>query len=101
MNIYIYFLVIRDYDNHCYFRPWGDSVMAGAFELTAKPIFHDGVPDTFNCARDRLTEDWDQLRKFVNVEHLVIMFKTCCFESRNNNSHNDMRYMIIQAPTIL
>ena len=37
--------------------------MAGAFEQTAKPIFHSGVPEGFNCAQNRLTEDWDQLRK--------------------------------------
>lgn len=56
-------IVIRDYDNHCYFRPWGDSIMAGAFEQTAKPIFHDGVPESFNCSKQRLPEDWDHLRK--------------------------------------
>lgn len=39
--------------------------MAGAFEKTAKPIFHDGVPDGFNCSKNRLTEDWDQLRKLA------------------------------------
>jgi len=41
--------------------------MAGAFEAVAKPIFHDGVPETFNCAKDRLKEDWDQLRKFLQT----------------------------------
>jgi len=56
------FSVIRDYDNHCYFRAWGDSILAGAFEETAKPIFHDGIPDDFNCSTTRLPEDWDHLR---------------------------------------
>lgn len=80
------FTVIRDYDNHCYFRPWGNSVMAGAFELTAKPIFHDGVPDTFNCARDRLTEDWDQLRELLIGANLPYCMRHIAKEMNSYNN---------------
>ncbi|KAF6031330.1 PDPR [Bugula neritina] len=80
--------VIRDYDNHCYFRMWGNSIMAGAFEAVAKPIFHDGVPETFNCAKDRLKEDWDQLQFTLDkvcklhTTAVVCLYKGCGYRHR-------------------
>ncbi|XP_074645385.1 pyruvate dehydrogenase phosphatase regulatory subunit, mitochondrial-like isoform X2 [Tubulanus polymorphus] len=62
--------VIRDYDGYVYFREWSGGLMGGGFEPSAKPVFHDGVPENFEY--QLLSEDWDHFQ--IMLEQMLHRF---------------------------
>jgi len=55
--------VLRDMDNHAYYREETGKLMLGVFEPDAMPWGHDGIPESF-CFDD-LPPDWDRLAPYL------------------------------------
>jgi pyruvate dehydrogenase phosphatase regulatory subunit len=54
--------VVRDYDGAIYIREYEGGILFGGYEKEAKPVFHEGVPETFEF--QTLQTDLDQFCKF-------------------------------------
>ncbi|XP_055891264.1 pyruvate dehydrogenase phosphatase regulatory subunit, mitochondrial-like [Biomphalaria glabrata] len=60
--------VIRDYDGQVYLREYNRGILAGGFDLAAKPCFHKGIPDRFEF--QQLQADWDHFHSLLdNITH--------------------------------
>ncbi|XP_070545509.1 pyruvate dehydrogenase phosphatase regulatory subunit, mitochondrial-like [Ptychodera flava] len=55
---------LRDEDGHFYAREWSGGLMVGSFEPNAKPVFYDGIPETFEFGM--LPEDWDHFQPMLD-----------------------------------
>ncbi|KAJ8041737.1 Pyruvate dehydrogenase phosphatase regulatory subunit, mitochondrial [Holothuria leucospilota] len=55
---------IRDLDNECYIRDWGQGLMAGGFVTPGKPVFTKGIP--YPAEFTSLPEDWDAFRPVLD-----------------------------------
>jgi hypothetical protein len=49
--------VMRDPDGATYWREWNGGILAGGFELKAKPIFYEKIPEKFEF--QLFAEDWE------------------------------------------
>ncbi|XP_071824604.1 pyruvate dehydrogenase phosphatase regulatory subunit, mitochondrial-like [Apostichopus japonicus] len=55
---------IRDLDNDCYIRDWGEGFMVGGFAVKGKPVHTNGIPHPAEFAS--LPEDWDHFRPILD-----------------------------------
>ncbi len=55
--------VLRDVDNHSYWKEDAGKIMIGCFELHAKPWAEDGIPDTFEF--DELPAEFDHFEPIL------------------------------------
>ena len=62
-SVFIFKLVIRDYDGHIYMRHYEGGILFGGFEKEAKPIFHESSPKDFE--NSSLPPDLDH---FCNIK---------------------------------
>ena len=94
--------VLRDMDNHAYYREEAGKLMLGLFEPEAVPWGHDGIPEDFSF--DDLPADWDRLspylekamRRIPALEHTGIQL---LFNGPESFTPDD-RYWLGESPEI-
>ncbi len=65
--------IVHNPDERFYIQPLQDnSVLIGGFLRESKPIFSNGVPDTFNYSL--LPDNWDDFRElyFSSIDHFFL-----------------------------
>uniref|UniRef100_T1IHI3 Pyruvate dehydrogenase phosphatase regulatory subunit, mitochondrial n=1 Tax=Strigamia maritima TaxID=126957 RepID=T1IHI3_STRMM len=93
--------VVRDYDGHIYFREHKGALLAGGFEPTAKPIYHESVPGILDTD---LQEDWDHF--YILLEqmlHRIPDLGDAVVEKLNNNPEcftPDCKWIVGEAPEL-
>ncbi|CAF0897340.1 unnamed protein product [Didymodactylos carnosus] len=71
--------IVRSPDEHFYVQPLADqSVLIGGFLPESRPIFSNGVPDTFNFSL--LQENWDDFQAILGntIKRLSILADSDC-----------------------
>lgn len=95
--------VIRDYDNHSYFREWDGNIMIGAFEAVAKPVYHSGVPPD-SISTNALPEDWDHLQFMLEKGlHVIPSLRNAVVQKVVNGSESftpDRQWIVGRAPEL-
>ena len=67
--------IVHDPDERFYIQPLADhSVLIGGFLRESKPLFLNGVPDTFNYSL--LPDNWDDFRELSFLMHLIFYFNS-------------------------
>jgi len=93
--------VVRDLDNHIYFRENEGRFLAGGFEPKAKPAYQD---DVLPSDKRELEEDWDHFHFLLEkILHRVPTIKSALLEKLNNSAEAfspDGKWVLGQAPEI-
>ncbi|XP_059144438.1 pyruvate dehydrogenase phosphatase regulatory subunit, mitochondrial-like [Physella acuta] len=94
--------VVRDYDGLVYFREWNQGILAGGFEISAKPCFHKGIPEKFEF--QLLHEDWDHFQiSLDNIIHRMPMLASAEVQQLVNGPESftpDSKWLLGKSPKL-
>ena len=95
--------VVRDMDAHIYFRENDGKLLAGGFELKAKPAYEDGIVPQSHCERE-MPPDWDHFHSMIDqLVHRVPQFKDAIVGRLSNGPEAfspDCKWIVGESPEI-